>query len=187
MRKVLIGLLIFVGVIIVVAVGFMILVKVMVSENNKDKGEYNKVIEAAAAEAPKALIVYQPTMSDTGKKIAEQMAAGLHDKGYEVTLVYPSEKLSSDISEYEIVILGSGVYAGKSSLALRDYITSVDVFSGKKVFLYSIGSMETIPELDEISSEFDGAESLTTFKFQSMDKDVGTKAYNQAVLLAGGN
>jgi flavodoxin len=185
LNKVLAGILIFVGVIVVVAVILMILVKVMVGENNKDKGEYSKVLSADAADAPKALVVYQPSLGDSGKNIAEKFAAGLNDNGYEVTLAFPSEKLSSDISAYEIVVLGSGVYAGKSSKALRDYISSVDSFSGKTIFIYSVGSMETMEELDEITPELEGSTSLTKFKFQSTDKDVGDKAYAQAVLLVG--
>jgi hypothetical protein len=45
--------------------------------------------------------------------------------------------------------------------------------------------METVEELDEITSELEGSAGLTTFKFQSTDKDVGDKAYAQAVLLVG--
>lgn len=186
LQKILIGFLIFVGVIVVVAIGFMILVKVMVGENNKDKGEYSKVLSAEAADAPKALVVYQPTMGDSGKTIAEKFAAGLNENGYEVTLAYPSEKLSVDISAYEIVVLGSGVYAGKSSKALREYVSSVDSFAGKTIFLYSVGSMETMEELDEITPAFEGSTSLTTFKFQSTDKDAGDKAHEQAVLMIEG-
>lgn len=179
------GILIFVGVIVIVAVVLMILVKVMVGENNKDKGAYSKVLSADVTAAPKALVVYQPSLGDSGKNIAEKFAAGLNDNGYEVTLAYPSEKLSSDISAYEIVVLGSGVYAGKSSKALREYVSSVDSFAGKIIFLYSVGSMETMEELDEITPELEGSTSLTKFKFQSTDKDVGDKAYAQAVLLVG--
>jgi flavodoxin len=185
LSKVLAGLLIFVGVIVVVAVILMILVKVMVGENNKDKGEYRKVLSAEVADAPKALVVYQPTVGDSGKTIAERIAAGLNENGYEVTLAYPSEKLSSDISAYDIVVLGSGVYAGKSSKALRDYVSSVDSFSGKTIFLYSVGSMETMEELDEFGAEIEGSNGLITFKFQSTDKDAGDKAYAQAVLIVG--
>jgi len=186
LQKILIGFLIFVGVIVVVAISFMILVKVMVGENNKDKGEYRKVLSAEAQDAPKALVVYQPTLSNSGKTIAEKFAEGLNENGYEVTLAYPSEKLSADISAYEIVVLGSGVYAGKSSKALREYVGSVDSFAGQTIFLYSVGSMETMEELDEIKPELDGTKSISTFKFQSTDKDVGDKAYAQAVLLIEG-
>lgn len=184
MKKLLIGILIFVGVIILflaIAAGVLAFV---VSKNSADKGEYAKVLPASSADAPKALVVYQPFMSGTGTKIAEKIAAGLNDSGYEVTISYPSVKLSPDVSQYEIIACGSSVLAGQPSKTLLNYITSVDDFAGKKLLLYSVGSATVMPELDLLSAQVKGTDSVEKYKFLASDKDNGDKAYELGKSLA---
>jgi len=177
MKKVLIGILIFIGVIILIIAVFAGVLAFVVTRNNADRGEYVKVMAASAADAPKALIVYQPSPSSTGKKIAEKIAAGLSESGYEVTLSYPSAKLSPDVSQYEIIVCGSSVFAGQPSKALLNYVASVEDFANKTLVLYSVGSAKLMPELDLISDQVKGTDAIEKYKFLASDKDYGDKAY----------
>ena len=185
MKKVLIGILIFIGVIVLIIALFAAVLVFVVTRNNADRGEYAKVMAASAADAPKALVVYQPSPSSTGKKIAEKIAAGLSDSGYEVTLSYPSTKLSPDVSQYQIIICGSSVFAGQPSKALLNYVASVEDFAGKTLVLYSVGSAKLMPELDLISDQVKGTDSIEKYKFLASDKDYGDKAYELGKKLSG--
>lgn len=185
MKKVLIGILIFIGVIILIIAVFAGIVAFVVSKNNSDRGEYAKVLAGPTADAPKALVVYQPSPSSTGKKIAEKLAAGLNDSGYEVTLSYPGTKLSADVSQYGIIAFGSSVFAGQPSKVLLNYVASVEDFAGKNLLLYSVGSAKEMPEIDLVSAQVKGTESIDKYKFMASDKDYGDKAYELGKSLAG--
>jgi len=166
---------------IAIMVGVMAFI---ISSNNKDKGEYSKNLAGPDSLAPKALIVYQPSIRSTGKTIAEKIAAGLNDKGYDVTISYPGDKLSEDILAYSIIVFGSSVYAGQPSSALIEYMKRITDYSGKKVLIYSIGSVESTPELDLLEAAIKGNADITKTKFKAAAKDNGDIAYKLGTDLA---
>lgn len=178
------GILIFIGVIFLIIAIFVGISTYTMSRNNSDRGEYTKVLAGPTADAPKALVVYQPSLTSVGQKVAEKLAAGLNDSGYEVTLSYPSADLSTDVSQYEIIAFGSSVYAGQPSKVLLNYVASVEDFADKKILLYSVGSSTEMPELDLVSAEVTGTESIEKYKFVISDKDYGDKAYELGKSLA---
>jgi len=184
MKNFLGGLGIVVGVLFLLIVIFVAVMAIIVSSNNREKGAYSKVLAGPDASAPKALVVYQPTISGTGKTIAEQLAAGLQAAGYEVTIAYPTAKLSADISAYSVVIFGSSVYAGQPSSALSKYMNRIADYSGKKVAIYSIGSADNTPELDVLAACVQGNDDITKTKFKAGAKDNGEIAFQFATDLA---
>jgi len=176
---------IFVGVLfllVLVMVGVMVF---LVSSNNNDKGGYSEVLPGPDSTAPKALVVYQPTIKSTGKTIAGKIAAGLNEAGYEVTISYPSEKLSEDISAYSIVTFGSSVYAGQPSTALVNYMKRITGYSGKTILLYSIGSSKDTPEIDILEACITGDAKIIREKFDATAKDNADIAGKLGTDLAG--
>lgn len=167
MKNFFVGFGIVIGILFLLIVIFVAVMAFIVSSNSRDKGEYSKVLAGPDSSAPKALIVYQPTISGTGRTIAEQLAAGLNTAGYEVTITYPSAKLPADISAYSIVTFGSSVYAGQPSSVLTKYMNRINDYSGKKVALYSIGSADNTPELDVLEACVKGADEITKTKFKT--------------------
>lgn len=89
MKNFFVGFGIIIGVLFLLLVIFVAFMAFIVSSNSRDKGAYSKVLAGPDSYAPKSLIVYQPTISGTGRTIAEQLAAGLNAAGYEVTITYP--------------------------------------------------------------------------------------------------
>ena len=102
-----------------------------------------------------------------------------------MTLSYPGAKLSTDISQYEIIAFGSSVFAGQPSKVLLNYVTSVEDFAGKDLLLYSVGSGAEMPELDLVSAQVKGTTSIEKFKFIASDKDYGDKVYELGKSFAG--
>jgi len=184
MKKFFIGFGIVIGILFLLVVIMVGVMAFIVSSNNKDKGEYSKVLAGPDSLAPKALVVYQPTIRSTGKTIAEKIAAGLNDKGYDVTISYPGNKLSEDISAYSIIAFGSSVYAGQPSSALIGYMRRITDYSGKKVLIYSIGSADNTPELDLLEDAIKGNTEITKTKFKAAAKDNGDIAYKLGTDLA---
>lgn len=97
-----------------------------------------------------ALLIYQPSKHDTTKNIAYAVADEFKTNGYNVTVNYPSDKLSYDLEKYDVIIFGTPIYAGKPSKVLCDYIKK-NQFSGKSVFIFATGaSPDVITEIEEV-------------------------------------
>ncbi len=171
--------LIVIGVVIVVlAAAFIITTKILIDHNNKPAGTEQETL-SASGNSGKALVVYQPSKgTDIAKNMAMQIAKGINSKGYEVTLSYPGKHLSTDISQYSVIVFGSPVYASRTSTVLKDYIKSIPDFTGKKVVLFTTGSMDDSKQLDEIASLLKNSVNPTKAQFKSNDKENEKKAYD---------
>jgi menaquinone-dependent protoporphyrinogen IX oxidase len=111
--------------------------------------------------------------------MAHQIAGGLSDGGYEVTLNYPGEHLSADVSGYQVLVFGSPVYSGQPSKALTDFISKVKVSSAAKIALYSTGSFNFYMELETMDCALHGAKAYRKIKFFTSGKSENNqKAYD---------
>jgi flavorubredoxin len=166
-----------VGLIVLIFIGVMGFMYYLSSSNNDYKGEYTNVLKSTDSYAKKALVVYQPSRSEEFGKVAEQLAKGLNESGYEVKISYPGKHLSADVKEYSVVAFGSPVYMGQPSTALTDYMKEIKDISNKKIIVFSIGSLESAPELDIIEKSLNESEIFKKVKFIANDKGNEDKAY----------
>jgi flavodoxin len=116
------------------------------------KHDSNETILPSQESSLSALVIYQPGRSEFSKDIAYNLAKGLNDTGYEVTINYPGEFLPSDLGNYDIVALGTTVYNGNFSPVLGDYVSGIKNLDNSKVLIYSTGMMtDNTSELDGLS------------------------------------
>lgn len=147
---------------------FLVLFCLVILSTNLPKGNHEEVLESDEQPIAKALIIYQPLISDISSRMAHQIAKGLNDSGYEVTINYPGKKLSYDISNYQIVVFGSGVYWSHSSKALIDYMKSIKDYSLEKVVLYSTGiALNSPDEFDAMKETLNGVKPYKVIKFDT--------------------
>jgi len=177
MKKILIIAGSLVSVVVLLIVGMMAIMLFLSSSNNAYKGEYKNVLKSTDTSAKKALVVYQPARSKEFAKIANQLAKGLNESGYEVTISYPGKHLSSDVNEYSILAFGSPIYMGKPSTALTDYMKEIKNISNKKVIVFSIGSLEATPESEIYEKSMSSGKIYMKVKYISKDKSDEDKAY----------
>ena len=156
---------------------FMVIMAIISKVNNAYKGDYKSVIKSNAKDAPKALIVFQPAKSNASIKVAEQMARGLNEAGYEVTLTYPGKHLSSDLSQYSLVAFGSPVFFGRPSEAIINAAKQMKELPDKKVIIYSVGMADETSELDIMKQSLNGKEPDYKSKFKVNDEARDKKAY----------
>ncbi|EKX79494.1 flavodoxin [Clostridium botulinum] len=135
---------------IVLLISVMLLFSWFVKGNSKDYGENSKVLKSDKVSNKKALVVYQPSKSKLTEKIAKQIAQGIKDEDYEVTINYPGKHMIEDISQYSIIVFGSPVYVGETSSTLADYMKSIKDFSNKKILLFVTGAQLENNELDKM-------------------------------------
>ncbi|NMM61836.1 flavodoxin [Clostridium sp. P21] len=173
LKKILIG----VVILAIVTVASMVL---MVGYANKIKGSNEKILTSKNASPKKALIIFQPSLSDVTSLMANSIAKGLNDEGYEVTLNYPEKDLKYNISKYSIVIFGSPNYAGKPLTVVTDYMSKIKDLSSKKVIAFSTGAdASKKDELEIMEKSLNGTKTYKKVKFlSSSKKESESKAYN---------
>lgn len=144
------------------------------NSNNQVKGDNEEILKSEQSNPKKALLVYQPSKTGAASEIAHQIAKGLNEKGYEVTMNYPGKNLSYDTSKYSLLVFGSPVYIGKVSSALTDYMKGIKDAGDKKVIIYTVGGSKETKELDILGEALYGSKQTIKEKFMTSDK---TKAY----------
>lgn len=85
-----------------------------------------------------ALVVYQPTKHGAEAELTVALAGCLAQNGYTVTVNYPSYELKYILSEYDLLVFGSGVCLGRVSPILSEYMMT-HPFKNKKVLVYTVG------------------------------------------------
>ncbi len=119
--------------------------------------------------AKKALLLYQPSNGKHNVPLAKALAEDLAGRGYTVTANYPSEQLTYDPADYDLILYGSPVYMGETSKALRNYIQSHPV-TGKDVLLFVTGMQtEQSPELEALKLLFPDENHISTIKLSTKE------------------
>ena len=172
LKKILIGIVI----LVVVAIAAMV---VVIGYVNKPKASNEKVLESKSTSLKKALIIFQPSLSDVTSVMANSIAKGLNDGGYEVTLNYPAKDLSKDISKYSLIIFGSPTYA-KPLTIVTDYMSNIKDFSSKRIVLFSSGAdASNKSDLETMEKSLNGIKAFKKIKFiSSSKKESKDNAYN---------
>lgn len=156
-------------VIIILAQGGMRLMKAR-------HGDKQEILKAAESGAPKALVVYQPSVTSASGDVANAIASGLNDAGLEVTLNHPGDFLSADLSDYTVVVMGGPNYGSQLPEALREYAARVEDYTGKTVIIYSTsGATQVRTELDKLQALMRGAKPYAAVKFKFTESETNQK------------
>ncbi|MCA1452390.1 hypothetical protein I6F35_04045 [Bradyrhizobium sp. BRP22] len=83
----------------------------------------------------KALIVYQPGLSSFPKKVIAAFAEGLVASGWQVWTTTASSQAPAAVASYDLIVLGSPVYADAPGKALARYIERVADFGRRPVVI----------------------------------------------------
>ena len=169
-------------ILLVVVISFVAAIAIMAvifGSLNKPKGNNEKILKSNESSAKKALIIYQPSLTNVTSVIADSIAKGLNDGGCEVTLNNPGKDLSTDISKYSLVVFGSPTYAGQPLSIETEYISKIKDFSSAKVVLFVTGSdVSKKDELDVMEKSLNGVNAYKKVKFNAGSKnDSKNEAY----------
>jgi flavorubredoxin len=184
MKNFLIG----VGVVFGILFVFMLLTVGVVSAANKPKGDKEEVLPGKKGNSKKALIIYHPGISKFTTRMTHQLAKGLNEGGYEVTLNHPGDHLSTDLSGYTLVVFGSPTYAGQISSAMRKYMAracpQIANTLTMGIVLFSTGALDEIQEFDKLEEMLVGLNVVKKVKFLAGSKTENDKtAYDLGIEL----
>lgn len=154
----------------------------IVSSGNAQKGNKEEKLSSNRQSPKKALIIYQPSKSAISSRIAHQIAKGMNDGCYEVILNYPGDHLSTDLSQYSVIVFGSPVYGEQPSKALIDYMSKIKGFPSQKIVLYTTGSVKNTMGYDGLTvmeKFLNGTKAVKKIKFLTKErKKNDPAAYN---------
>ncbi len=151
---------------------------------NAQKGCKEEILRGGRNAPVKALIVYQPGMTGFSGNIAHQIAAGLNDRGYEVTLNHPGNYLPSDVSQYALAVFCSPVYSGQPSRALTDFMSSIKTSPSCRIVLISTGGFKYYMELDAMEKSLRGKTAYKKVKFFTSESNNDKTAYDLGLELS---
>jgi Flavodoxin len=170
-------LLIIAGIFALILIAGIIFMNNLTSNFNHSAGNHLQILKSADETSKKAIIVYQPALSDATAKTARQIAKGLNDSGFEVTLNNPGSYLSADLTQYQVVVFGSPVYGGKLSPVLLDYMKTSKIQPDQKVVIFDTGASNNSEELGSAASLLNKNKNINTIKFMANGRDTDTSAY----------
>jgi menaquinone-dependent protoporphyrinogen oxidase len=93
----------------------------------------------------KVLIVYATRYGATAGT-SEEIAKILREEGFEVRVVNAKEEKVKDISEYELVVVGSGIQMGKWTSEADGFLNRFEKELGHKKLALFVSSMKTVSE-----------------------------------------
>lgn len=96
-----------------------------------------------AGTAGRALVVYQPGMSDFPERIVGSFVAGMTEAGWAVDRTTASSQAPTDLSGHDLLVLAGPIYAGKPAKPLGDYIVRLGPLAGRRVALILTGAGDT--------------------------------------------
>ncbi|MDD3225654.1 MAG: flavodoxin [Clostridium sp.] len=172
---------------ILILLVFIIVCMIIVMKSlNNQKTSKERVLPSKNVDSKKALIIFQPSLSDVTSVMANSISQGLNHGGYEVTLNYPCSNLSTDLSQYSLMIFGSPVYVGKPLTIVTDYMSKIKDPSSKKIILFSTGGdAANKEELNVMENSLNGVKAYKKIKFISSSREKSSKeAYNLGIELS---
>jgi len=87
----------------------------------------------------KALVVYDPGLSGAAKDVASKMANRLQSNGYTVDFAGIKSGVATNLSGYNIIVVGGPIYAGGPTNSVKTFLNSLNPAQGVKVGVFGSG------------------------------------------------
>ena len=102
---------------------------------------------------PRAIIIYSPGVSDFHQKITDAFASGLIASGWRVDIDTASSQTLTDLTGYNLLVIGGPIRGGLPSKPVMDYIARVSSLNGIHVYTV-LTSMGGGPQGEKYVSEW---------------------------------
>jgi flavodoxin I len=132
----------------------------------------------------KILITYH---SDTGntEKIAKSMKEGLEEENQDVTLMSAKEVDPSSLNSYDLVLLGSGIYAGNIGKYINNLMKKVTEYAPKFAFFTTHSSPTAYQKaFNKISESVKQNNSIVLGEFDCIAENIGIPEDKQLMMLS---
>ncbi len=122
-------------VIIAAALGFSIAFYDVMGVNAKE----SQTLNPDGAVVGNAMVVYDPGITGTAKKVADSIAKDLQAKGYRVELAGISSSKADNTSDYSIIVVGGPIYDGNASSSVKEYLKNLKISQNTSLGVFASG------------------------------------------------
>ncbi len=122
-------------VIITAALGFSIAFYDVMGFNAKE----SQTLNPDGAVVGNAMVVYDPGITGTAKKVADSIAQDLKSKGYRVELAGISSSKADNTSDYSVVVVGGPIYDGNASSSVKEYLENLKISQNTSLGVFASG------------------------------------------------
>lgn len=89
------------------------------------------------------LVIYHPGLSSFQEDVTYSFVKGLVERDYAIEITTSSSKTTTDISKYDLIVLGMPTYGGGLAKPMENYLARIDDLEGKKVVIIITGAGST--------------------------------------------
>lgn len=154
-------------VIILFFITMMVLVSMLVASNKKEQEDVEKVIGTGEK---KILILYQDSVSDIVSRTLNRIMESIDESDCTITINHPRSDSTYQVSDYDLVVFLTPVYAGHISEPLQNYAKSQD-FTDVNVVNIITGKREPASEIELLEGCIKNPKSMTNMKIKEPDAE----------------
>ncbi len=123
-------------------------------------------------------VVFRPGITSFNEAIVNEFIRGMVDSDWRVEVTTTSAQTPTNITAYDLIVLGSPVNGDSPHAAMLDYLTRVD-FEGKPVFLILTSGGLGDSSMDRFRNATINANGVVhgEAQYQLFEGDAGTRAY----------
>lgn len=123
----------------------------------------------------KALVVYNPGLSGGAKDVATKIGYNLQESGYDVVLAGVKSPTVSNLTGYDVIVVGGPIYAGKASSTVQAYLSTFSPPADAIVGVFGYGSVKIdSTDLDVVTQEVAPLPSSSTVSLSATIKVTDT-------------
>jgi len=97
-----------------------------------------------------AFVVYQPGISNFQEKVTNAFVDGLISNDWRVEITTASSQTPTDLSSYDLLVLGSPIYSDTPARPVMDYVSNVGDLEGMNTVILLTGGAGTGDEAPSI-------------------------------------
>ena len=123
-------------------------------------------------------VVFRPGLTGFNEGVVNEFVRGLVDSDWRVEVTTSSSVTPTNVTGYNLIVLGSTTNGAKPHASMLDYLTRVD-FEGKPVVLILTSGGIGGSGIDYFTNATTDANGviLSTLQFQIFEADAGSRAY----------
>jgi len=123
-------------------------------------------------------VVFRPGLTSFNEDIVNEFIRGLIDSDWRVEVTTTSQQTPTNVTTYDLIVLGSTVNGGKPHQSMLDYLSHVD-FEEKRVVLILTSGGIGGPGIDHFKNATIDANGTvhSAMQFQIFETDARDRAY----------
>ena len=115
---------------------------------------------------------------------ALNIAKELQNKGYKVDLVGINNPKAKNTSNYDLIVVGGPIYAGKASSSVQSYLNNLKPTNGTKIAVFATGSDKDVMKNSKLlKSEVAPLNNNTSLKIDAVGKFISGENNNQSIVV----